>query len=155
MRFRRLLRVAWARVLRGFAKVFKRFRQVDGMVQVDVGDGAKHDVIRIVALFGFQKIAQRLFVPAVQVCPFRSRAIRPGFALEFGQPDFLQDIEQRGVLHFQLPDDVAQQRREIRLELRHAAGQRGEIEFQRVERIAHFVPRQTPQSPNPPVSAAR
>ena len=65
-------------------------------------------VIGIVAFFGLQKIAERLFIPAVQISPLGARAISPGLALELGQADFFEDARERLLLHLQTPDDVAQ-----------------------------------------------
>ena len=82
-----------------------------------------NSVIGIVAFFGFQKIVERLFVPAVLISPLGARAISPGLALELGQTDFLKNARERLLLHLQTPDDVTQQQIEIGLETLQTARQ--------------------------------
>src|SRR5262245_48177616 len=91
MSFSRPREVAWTRVFGGFEEIFQGLRQIDDVVKVDLRDRTMDRVIGIVAFFGFQKIAERLFVPAVQISPLGARAIGPGLALEFGQTDFIED----------------------------------------------------------------
>src|SRR5262249_26565784 len=104
----RLLLIAGPRVFGGLEEILQGLREIDDVVEVNLSDRTMDRVIGIVAFFGLQKIAERLFIPAVQISPFGARAISPGLALELGQADFFEDARERLLLHLQTPDDVAQ-----------------------------------------------
>src|SRR5262245_18259599 len=93
----------------GIEEVLQSHRQIDDVVKVDLRDRTMNSVIGVVAFFGFQKISESLFVPAVQISPLGASAISPGLALELGQTDFFKDARERLLLHLQTPDDVTQQ----------------------------------------------
>src|SRR5499426_699895 len=80
----RLLLIAGPRVLGGLEEILQGLREIDDVVKVDLSYGTMDRIIGVVAFFGLQKIAESLFIPAVQISPFGARAISPGLALELG-----------------------------------------------------------------------
>src|SRR5262245_24416753 len=115
--------IAGPRVFGGLEEIFQRLRGVDDVVEVYLRDRTMNRVIGVVALFGFKKISERLFVPAVPVSPLGARAVGPGLALELGQANLFEDARERLTLHLQMPDEVAQQQIEIGLETLQTARQ--------------------------------
>src|SRR5262245_48087137 len=115
--------IAGPRVFGGLEEILQRLREVDDVVEVYLRDRTMDRVIGVVALFGFKKISERLFVPAVPVSPLGACAIGPGLALELGQANLFEDARERFTLHLQTPDEVAQQQIEIGLETLQTARQ--------------------------------
>src|SRR2546423_12591559 len=90
--FSALSRVAWTRVLRCPAKIFKRTRKVYPVIETNVGDRPEHAEVRIVALLSLEKIRERFILPAVQVSFLCSASKCAGFALELGKANFMKNI---------------------------------------------------------------
>src|SRR5262245_30170874 len=118
-----LLLIARPRVFGGLEEILQGLRDIDDLVKVNLRDRAMNRVIGVVAFFGLQKIAERLFIPPVQISPLGARAISPGLALELGKADFFKQARERLLLHLQTPDEVAQQQIEIGLETLQTARQ--------------------------------
>src|SRR5262245_23047041 len=63
----RLLLIAGPRVFGCLEEILQGLREVDDVVKIDLTERPMDRVIGIVAFFGLQKIAERLFIPAVQI----------------------------------------------------------------------------------------
>src|SRR6185369_186673 len=139
MSLSRLSRVARPRVLGRLAKVFERVGEIDQMIQADVGYRAKHAEVGIVALLCFQKVRERLGVPAIQISLLGPASIRAGFSFELGKANLVQDVAESLFVHLELPDDVSQQEIEVGVEAIDAPGKPVEPKFDTVARITHSI----------------
>src|SRR5713226_2820533 len=132
MSLRRLARVVRSRILRGPPKVFERIREVNQVIQANVGDRSKHREVGIVALLCFQKVGQRLFVPSVQISFLGSASIGTRLSFELGETDFVKYVAERVLVHFDLPYDVAQQKIEVGIKPIDSSGELFKPEFDTV-----------------------
>src|SRR5205085_10085177 len=110
MRLRRLPGVTGARVPGGLREVFEGARQVEVMVKRQARDRAQHGEVWVVALLGFEEVAERFVVPAIQVSGLGALAVTARLALKLFEANFAQAVGERRRAHLGLPHRVAEQR---------------------------------------------
>src|SRR5712692_813046 len=109
------------------------------MIKTYVGDRSKHSEVGIVTFLRFQEICQRFLVPAVEISFLGPASIRSRFSFELCEANLVQDVAERLLVHLELPDNVAQEKIEVGVELIESPGKLFERELDTVARLTRAV----------------